>query len=78
VHRGIWAISRDSRSNSAEFLCDPDCMAEDPVVSRTFLWQIPCNREKYREIEAISAGTVAMEFAQTSVPEPPFSLSAPV
>jgi hypothetical protein len=53
-------------------------MAEDPVVSETVLWKIPCNREKYREIEAISAGTVTIEFAQNAVPEPSFSLSAPV
>jgi len=45
---------------------------------RTVLWQIPCNSEKYREIQAISIGTVAIEFAQNAIPEPSFSPSAPV
>jgi hypothetical protein len=45
---------------------------------RTVLCQIPCNREKYTEIQAIFAGTVAVEFAQNAVPEPTFSPSAPV
>ena len=36
------------------------------------------NREKYRVIQAISVGIVAIEFAQNAIPEPSFSPSAPV
>jgi hypothetical protein len=44
-------------------------MAEDPVPSEPLSAKFPCNREKYRGIQAISAGTVAIEFAQNAIPE---------
>jgi hypothetical protein len=45
------------------------------VLSEPFVCQIPCNREKYREIQAISARTVAIESSQNAIPEPSFSTS---
>jgi hypothetical protein len=48
-------------------------MAEDPVPSEPFSGQIPRNREKYRDIRAIFAGTVVIEFAQN-----PFQSRPPV
>lgn len=59
------------------FLTAPD-LREDPVPSEPFTAKFPVTGRKYREFQAISGGTVAIDFAQNAIPEPSFSPSAPV